>query len=474
MIRWTAIAALAAALSGVGWLGLGARLASGDTDPAGRRAKEIAVAFFRSQNERRYDQTCRLFARGFYEKHRLRDQPTCEAVLHVGLTWSGRIDFTIGTARRLGDRFVVPAMADGTPGRIVLVREGNDLRILAVEGGLTTNRKLRTSYRSAQGKESPLSSSAYPGIGSELFGYRLEALLGRGGMSVVYRAHDLALERKVALKLLAPELTGDEGFRSRFLRESRVAASLDHPNVIPIYEAGEADGLLCIAMRYVEGTDLKILLRREGALGPERALSYCAQVAAALDAAHGRGLVHRDVKPSNVLITHDGHCYLADFGLTHDAADRSDLTRSGQFIGSVDYAAPEQIEGKPVDGSVDVYSLGCVLYECLTGSVPFPKQSELAVLWAHVNDPPPRLDSSPGLSAVVRRALAKRPAERYPTCGALVDAARAALPRADSARERSPRRLIGIATLVSVLLAGGLAAGLTWRSPADRARRSRT
>jgi serine/threonine protein kinase len=184
-----------------------------------------------------------------------------------------------------------------------------------------------------------MSLSLDPQIGSELFGYRLESLLGRGGMSAVYRAHDLALDRKVALKILTPELAGDDRFRSRFLRESRVAASLDHPNVIPIYEAGESEGLLCIAMRYVEGTDLKRRLREDGPLEPAQAIACCAQVAAALDAAHEHGLVHRDVKPSNVLIARSGHCYLADFGITHDTAERSDLTLTGQLVGSVDYAA---------------------------------------------------------------------------------------------------------------------------------------
>lgn len=294
-------------------------------------------------------------------------------------------------------------------------------------------------------------------IGSELFGYRVEALLGRGGMSVVYRAHDLALDRKVALKLLSPELAGDERFRARFLRESRVAASLDHPNVVPIYEAGEAEGLLCIAMRYVEGTDLKRLLREEGALEPGRALDYCAQVAAALDTAHEHGLVHRDVKPSNVLITQSGHCYLADFGLTYSAAERSDLTQTGHLLGTVDYAAPEQIEGKAVDGRADVYSLGCLLYECLTGSVPFGKESDLAVLWAHVNEPPPGLASCPELEPVVKRALAKRPDDRYPTCGALVAAARDALPKPEAPSRRRLHVLIGV---VAAVLAGGLAAGL--------------
>jgi serine/threonine-protein kinase len=299
--------------------------------------------------------------------------------------------------------------------------------------------------------------SVDPRIGSELFGYRLEALLGRGGMSVVYRAHDLALDRKVALKLLAPELAEDERFRARFLKESRMAASLDHPNVIPIYEAGESGGLLCIAMRYVEGTDLKSLLRREGAIDPEQALAYCAQVAAALDAAHALGLVHRDVKPSNVLIARGGHCYLADFGLTQDTADRSDLTLTGQLLGSVDYAAPEQIEGKSVDGRADVYSLGCLLYECLTGSVPFPKDSELAVLWAHVHEPPPNLDSHAALEPVLTQALAKRPADRYGTCSELVEAARGALPSPEPESRRSNRLLVVLAALV---LAGGLAAGL--------------
>jgi len=304
-----------------------------------------------------------------------------------------------------------------------------------------------------------VSLSVDPRIGSELFGYRVEALLGRGGMSVVYRAHDLALDRKVALKLLAPEFSEDQRFRSRFLRESRVAASLDHPNVIPIYEAGEAEGLLCIAMRYVKGTDLKRLLHDRGALDPEQALSYCAQVASALDTAHAHGLVHRDVKPSNVLIAAGGHCYLADFGLTYDAADRSDLTLTGQVLGSVDYAAPEQIEGKPVDGRADVYSLGCLLYECLTGHVPYPKDSALAVLWAHVNEPPPSLDTQPALTPVVKRALGKQPSDRYPTCTELVDAARDALP--ESQPQSPHRRRYALIAIAVLLLVAGLAAGLT-------------
>ena len=305
-----------------------------------------------------------------------------------------------------------------------------------------------------------MSLSVDPRIGSELFGYRVEALLGRGGMSVVYRAHDLALDRKVALKLLASELAGDDRFRARFLRESRVAASLDHPNVVPIYEAGEAEGLLCIAMRYVEGTDLKRLLREGGALEPERALDYCAQVAAALDAAHEHGLVHRDVKPSNVLITRSGHCYLADFGLTYGAADRSDLTQTGHLVGTVDYAAPEQIEGKAVDGRADVYSLGCLLYECLAGSVPFAKDSDLAVLWAHVNDSPPDLASYPELEPVLKRAMAKRPDDRYPTCGALVTAGREALPKPGAPPRRRRPALIAVGVVATLLIVAGVVAGL--------------
>src|SRR5919201_1114662 len=197
-------------------------------------------------------------------------------------------------------------------------------------------------------------------IGTELAGYRIERVLGRGGMSIVYQAEDLRLRREVALKLLAPELAEDERFRERFLRESRLAASLDHPNVVPVYEAGEAEGLLYIAMRYVAGSDLKARLGAEGALDPERALALVAQVGSALDAAHERGLVHRDVKPSNVLLAgREGreHCYLADFGLSTSASDRSAATDPQQIVGTIDYVAPEQIRGAEVDGRADVYSL---------------------------------------------------------------------------------------------------------------------
>ena len=215
-------------------------------------------------------------------------------------------------------------------------------------------------------------------VGSELAGYRLETLVGRGGMGVVYRAYDLALERPVALKILAPELAEDERFRERFLRESRLAASIDHPNIVPVYDAGEVAGELYIAMRYVDGAELKQLLA-EGPLPKEQAVAIAGQIAAALDAAHARGLVHRDVKPSNVLVTADGHVYLADFGLTRRLSDQAGGFEAGLSLGTPAYVAPEQIEGKEVDGRADQYSLACLLHECLTGVPPFARSTEAAV-----------------------------------------------------------------------------------------------
>jgi tRNA A-37 threonylcarbamoyl transferase component Bud32 len=307
-------------------------------------------------------------------------------------------------------------------------------------------------------------------IGSKLAGYRIERVLGRGGMSVVYLAHDLRLKRKVALKLLAPELAQDEGFRSRFLRESQLAASLDHPNVVPVYEAGEVDGLLYIAMRYVLGTDLKALLRAEGALAPERALVVVAQVASALDAAHERGLVHRDVKPSNVLLTGrpgKEHCYLADFGLSTSTSDRS-VADPGKIVGTIDYVAPEQIRDVDVDGRADVYSLTCLLYECLVGDVPFRRASDVAVIYAHLEEPVPKpSERAPTLPAavdeVIERGTAKLPDERWRTCAALVEAARAAFGDGTakvSVRWRSRRRGIA-AALTGVAAAAAALAALT-------------
>ena len=272
-----------------------------------------------------------------------------------------------------------------------------------------------------------------PRVGSELAGYRIESLLGWGGMSVVYLAEDLRLRRKVALKLLAARLAEDDAFRDRFLRESELAASIDHPNIVPIYEAGTTDDLLFIAMRYVEGRDLKERLRR-GRLDPGDATGLLAQVASALDAAHARGLVHRDVKPSNVLVDPgarpDGsdHVYLADFGLTRRVSDESGITGDGHLMGTIDYVAPEQIAGEEIDGRADVYSLGCVLYECVVGKPPFRRDSELAVVFAHLETEPPapsagRPELPVGLDTVIATALAKEPEHRYPTCRELARAA---------------------------------------------------
>jgi DNA-binding beta-propeller fold protein YncE len=292
-------------------------------------------------------------------------------------------------------------------------------------------------------------------VGTELAGYRVEGELGRGGMSVVYLADDSRLRRKVALKLIAPELAGDDGFRDRFLAESKLAASLEHPNVVPIYEAGEADGELYIAMRRVEGGDLRRLLDG-GPLAPERALAVCAQIAAALDAAHARGLVHRDVKPSNVLLDTDEHVYLADFGLTRRIADPAG--GDGRSLGTPAYIAPEQIRGETVDGRADQYALGCLLYECLTGEPPYRHDSQAALLYAHLEqDPPVRGDA---LDAVVARALAKDPDDRYPSCAALVADARHALGLAEPGSARWP---LAVAAAAALLIAAALLAFILTR-----------
>src|SRR5262245_44957242 len=256
-------------------------------------------------------------------------------------------------------------------------------------------------------------------------------------MGEVYLAEEVGLGREVALKLLARSLSEDERFRERFLRESRLAASLNHPNIVPVYRAGEANGVLFIAMHYVKGTDLRRLLGQyEGGLDTERALSIVEQVAEALDAAHAHKLVHRDVQHGNILIAtgrRRDHCYLADFGLTRHASSQSRLTATGEFLGTVEYVAPEQIRAEgEIDQRADVYSLGCVLFECLTGKPPFRGDSDYSVMWAHVHDPPPLLSESreglPGaLDAVLEQALAKSPDDRYRTAGALAAATRGAL-----------------------------------------------
>ena len=247
--------------------------------------------------------------------------------------------------------------------------------------------------------------------GSTFAGYRVDSLVGRGGMGVVYRATDLSLERPVALKLIAPELAEDKRFRDRFLREPKLAASIDHPNVIPIYEAGEHDGQLYLAMRFVEGRDLRTILKREGKLAPQRALDLLGQVAGALDAAHRRALVHRDVKPANVLLDEEDHVYLTDFGITKQLGGAS--TDTDRVVGTLDYLAPEQIRGDPVDGRTDCYALGCVLYECLAGTAPFRRATEAETLWAHMQEEPAALRGHPTLDPVLRKALAKDREDRY-------------------------------------------------------------
>jgi ABC-type branched-subunit amino acid transport system substrate-binding protein/DNA-binding beta-propeller fold protein YncE len=293
--------------------------------------------------------------------------------------------------------------------------------------------------------------------GSTLAGYRIEGLVGRGGMGVVHRATDLRLERPVALKLITPELAGDERFRSRFLRESRLAASLDHPAVVPIYEAGDVDGRLFIAMRYVDGEDLKTLLERERTMAPERTVAILAQVGDALDAAHEKGLVHRDVKPANVLLDGRERPYLSDFGLTKQVAGAS--TQTGQLVGTLDYLAPEQIRGQTVDARTDQYSLACVLYECLAGRPPFRRQTEAEVLWAHMQEPPPSLRRYRELDTVFAKALAKERDERYGSCSEFLAAAADALgiepPARRARRLRVGRRLLLVG---AALLAGSIAA----------------
>ena len=272
--------------------------------------------------------------------------------------------------------------------------------------------------------------------GSAFGAYRIEGVLGRGGMGVVYRATQVALERVVALKVLAPELAGDDEFRARFQRESRLLASIDHPNVMPIHEAGELDGTLFLSMRYAQGVDLRELLRIEGRLEPERALTIVDQVAAALDAAHAKGLVHRDVKPANILIERRGegeHVFLSDFGLTKQIGDPAgDLTKTGEWLGTVDYVAPEQVLSAPLDARADVYALGCVLYASLAGEPPYVRENQYATVFAHVNDPPPLLSDADAslpraLDPVIERALAKERDDRYPSAGDLARAARAAV-----------------------------------------------
>jgi serine/threonine-protein kinase len=282
-----------------------------------------------------------------------------------------------------------------------------------------------------------------PSIGTAFTGYRIEELLGRGGMGVVYRAIDTELDRTVALKLLAPELAHDESFRRRFVSESKIAASLEHPHVIPIYRAGESEGRLFIAMRYVSGQDLRERLLQSGRLEPGLAARLLQQVAAALDAAHAESLVHRDVKPANVLLGRADHAYLSDFGLSKRTTDDR-ATATGQLVGTLDYIAPEQIRGEGIGVHTDVYALGCMAFHLLTGSVPFPVSTQEGKLLAHIQEPPPRPSRlvpglASGFDAVLARAMRKQPERRYPTAGQLGDA----IAREAAAQEAAGGRRVG-------------------------------
>jgi serine/threonine-protein kinase len=304
-------------------------------------------------------------------------------------------------------------------------------------------------------------------IGTVIAGYRIDSRIGRGGMGVVYRAHHLSLERQAALKVIQPDLAESSGFRERFAREARVAAALAHPNIVTVYDAGEVDGTLYLAMQYIEGADLARMLAENGRLKPYRAIDVCRQIGDALDAAHERGLIHRDVKPANVLIE-GRNAYLTDFGLTKRLGG-TQVTLTGDVVGTIHYVAPEQIEGREVTARSDVYSLGCVLYHCLTGHMPYERDTDVAVIYAHLSEAPPRPsrvqpDLADGFDEVIARALDKNPDRRFETCGELMAAARAVVESAGPLSETMPPRRtsvsgqtlaeVGDARRSRVLLAG--------------------
>jgi CHASE2 domain-containing sensor protein len=339
-------------------------------------------------------------------------------VMLVGLgllvVWSlaTQLAFDAGTVLDYSDPLAALLLGTGTTMVVVMWEEGRERRrlreLFAADAGDVVEQVLRPAG------PRPLAPT------SIIAGYSIEEVLGRGGMAVVYRATQLALQRPVAIKLIAMERSSDSEFRERFKAESRIAAAIEHPNVIPVYEAGEDDGLLFIAMRLVDGIDLAQLLGLVGALEPARAARIVAQVAWALDAAHAHRLVHRDVKPANVLLTVDRpeHAYLTDFGVARHVGGAARLTRVGHWVGTLAYVAPEQVRGEAVDASADIYSLTGVLYHCLTGQVPFPRESEAATLWAHVSAPPPApsrlVPDLPGaFDDVIALGMAKEPGERF-------------------------------------------------------------
>ena len=338
------------------------------------------------------------------------------------------------------------------------------------------------------------------GTGTIFAGYQIDGIAGEGGMGVVYRATEIALQRPVALKLIAEDFAGDRKFRERFQRESMLAASIDHPNVIPVYEAGEVDGELYIAMRFVDGTDLLHAVTRGGALDPARAVRIVSQVAAALDAAHRRGLVHRDVKPGNVLLTGEGdeeHAYLTDFGLVKTlTGEAPGTTTAGHFVGTLDYSAPEAIQGREADARSDVYALACVLFFTLTRTSPFLRDSNVGTMFAHVNEPPPSLLElapalPPALGELVERALSKNPDERPQTAGEFARAAQDALaggdgngaaagprrstpakPTSTPSAEGPARRNRALGIILPAVLVLGLIAAGSRRPACSRARRT--
>ena len=333
--------------------------------------------------------------------------------------------------------------------------------------GVDTHTVIETDEEFEAARRLRLAGSGDLIAGDDVGGYRVEQEVGRGGMGVVYRAKHVHLGRTAALKVLTPDLARDEVFRERFVRESRLAAGLEHPNVVPVYDAGEADGRLYIAMRFVAGVDLAQLLER-GPLEITRALELLLQVASALDAAHDAGLVHRDVKPANVLVASD-HAFLTDFGLSKEVRSDTALTAAGKMVGTLDYISPEQIRGDDVDGRSDVYALACVLFHSLSGMAPFAKKSEAQVIYAHLQDRPPRLedlsDLPQQLGDVLARGLAKEPEDRFDRCGEMLDAAGAAVglgPRPGNGEVPEAQEALlvvaddpGARSLVAGALAGG-------------------